>query len=52
MKFLKTYKKLHIWLLADLCLLAAYWLCRGNRGWMNTLAAHVTVPLRRAIGSL
>lgn len=52
MKLLKTYKKLHIWLLADLCLLAAYWLCRGNRVWMNALAAHVTAPLRRAIGKV
>ena len=52
MKLLKTYKKLHIWLLADLCLLAAYWLCRGNRVWMNALAAHVTAPLRRAIGTV
>ena len=52
MKFFKTYKKLHIWLLADLGLLAAYWLCRGNRAWMNALAAHVTAPLRRAIGRI
>ena len=52
MKLLKTYQKLHIWLLADLGLLAAYWLCRGNRAWMNALAAHVTVPLRRAIGRI
>ncbi|MBP3485579.1 MAG: DUF3810 domain-containing protein [Oscillospiraceae bacterium] len=52
MKLLKTYKKLHIWLLADLGLLAAYWLCRGNRAWMNALAAHVTAPLRRAIGRI
>ena len=52
MKLLKTYQKLHIWLLADLGLLAAYWLCRGNRAWMNALAAHVTAPLRRAIGRI
>ena len=52
MKLLKTYQKLHIWLLADLGLLAVYWLCRGNRAWMNALAAHVTAPLRRAIGRI
>ena len=52
MKLFKTYQKLHIWLLADLGLLAAYWLCRGNRAWMNALAAHVTAPLRQAIGRL
>lgn len=44
------HKKLHIWLLADLGLLAAFWLCRGNRAWMNALADHVTGPLKRALG--
>ena len=48
--FLKNHKKLHIWLLADVLLLAAYFLCRGNRAWMNALADHVTTPLRRAVG--
>ena len=50
--FLKAHRKLHIWLLADLCLLAAFWLCRGRRAWMNALAEHVTTPLRRAVGRL
>ena len=49
---LKTYKKLHICLLAYLGLLSAYCLCMGNRAWMNALAAHVTAPLRRAIGRI
>jgi hypothetical protein len=48
--FFLKHKKLHIWLLADLGLLAAFWLCRGNRAWMNALADHVTGPLRQAIG--
>jgi hypothetical protein len=48
--FFRNHKKLHIWLLADLCLLAAFWLCRGNRAWMNALADHVTGPLRQVIG--
>lgn len=50
--FLKPYKKLHIWLLTDLVLLAAYFLWRGNRTWMNFLAENVTTPLKRALGRL
>ena len=50
--FFTQYRKLHIWLLADLALLAAFWLCRGQRAWMNALAAHVTTPLRQAVGRL
>ena len=48
--FLKRHKKLHIWLAADLCALAAFWAFRGNRAWMNVLADQVTSPLRQAIG--
>ena len=50
--FFAKHKKLHIWLLADLGLLAAFWLCRGNRDWMNALAEQVTGPLRLWIGSI
>lgn len=50
--FFLKHRKLHIWLLADLCLLAAFWLCRGNRAWMNALADHFTGPLRQAFGRL
>lgn len=50
--FFLKHKKLHIWLLADLCLLAAFFLTRGNRAWMNALAGHVTGPLKRAVGRL
>lgn len=46
------YQKLHIWLLADTALLAAYFLCRGNRVWMNALARHVTGPLKQWLGDL
>lgn len=49
---LQKHKKLHIWLLADLLVLAAYFLCRGNRAWMNFLAERFTTPLKRAIGRL
>lgn len=46
------HKKLHIWLLVDLLLLAAFWLFRGNRIWMNALAEGFTGPLRQAVGRL
>ena len=46
------HKKLHIWLLADLILLAAYFLCRPNRAWMNALTRRVTTPLKQAVGRL
>ena len=50
--FFLRHKKLHIWLLAELCLLAAFFLTRGRRAWMNALAGRVTTPLRRALGAL
>lgn len=51
-KFWNEHLRLHRWLLADLGLLAAFWLCRGNRAWMNALADHVTTPLKLALGRL
>lgn len=51
-KFFEENRRLHIWLLTDFGLLAAFWLCRGNRAWMNALAEHVTGPLRLAVGRL
>lgn len=50
--FLLHYKKLHIWLLSALGVLLVLRLCRGNRAWMNALADHVTIPLRRGLGEL
>ena len=50
--FFLRHKKLHIWLLASLIILLALRLCRGNRIWMNALAEHVTIPLRRGLGEL
>lgn len=52
MAFFLRYKKLHIWLLADLVLLAAFFLTRGNRTLMNKVADRVTNPLRRNIENL
>lgn len=50
--FFLRHRKLHIWLLADLAFLAAYFLARENRAWMNALAEQVTGPLRQALGHL
>ena len=46
------HKKLHIWLLSVLGVLLVLRLCRGNRAWMNALAEHVVIPLRRGLGNL
>ena len=50
--FFFFFLKLHIWLLADLVLLAAFWLTRSSRAWMNGLAAYVSLPIQRALGRL
>ena len=50
--FFVKHKKLHIWLLADLILLAAYFLCRGNRTWMNFWVNEITTPFKRELGKL
>lgn len=52
MVFLRKHKKLHLWLLANFVALAAYFLCRGNRIWMNALAERLTTPLKQALGRL
>ena len=45
------HRRLYIWLLADLALLASYLLLRGNRACMNA-AAGFPRPLRAALGRL
>lgn len=50
--FFQAHKKLHIWLLADVLLLAAFLAARHQRAWMNALADHVTTPLKTALGRL
>lgn len=52
MTFFKAHRKLHIWLLADLILLAAFLLARGHRQWMNGWERLAAAPVRRALGSL
>ena len=46
------YKKLHLWLLADLAFLVAFLLARQSRGAMNALTEGFTNPLRRMLGRL
>ena len=50
--FWNRHRNLHLWLFVDLCLLGAFRLFRGNRGWMNWLAERVTGPFREAVGRL
>lgn len=50
--FFGTHKKLHIWLLADVGLLLAFFLLRGQKGLMNAVADHFTGPLRRGLGKV
>ena len=52
MTFFKAHGKLHIWLLADLVLLAAFWIAREHRAWMNALADHVVLPIRLALSGV
>lgn len=49
--FFLRHRKLHVWLLADLCLLAAFWLCRNSRSVMTVLASGAT-EVRRFLGTL
>jgi len=48
--FFRKYQTLHIWLLADLALLALWAAGRHCRPAMNALQTYVTGPLRAAIG--
>ena len=50
-RFLK-HKAKHIWLLADLCLLAAFWLFKEDRHLMTVLAENITIPFRQALGKI
>ena len=50
--FLLRYKKLCLWLLANLAFLAVFLFARRSRALMNALTDGFTNPLRRAVGSL
>lgn len=50
--FFLSHKKLHLWLLTDLTLLAFFSLARHQKSWMNALNDHFTAPLRQGLGRL
>ena len=50
--FFKRNIKFHIWLLADLVLLALFALLRDSRAVMNGFVGHVSTPIRRFVGRL
>ncbi|WP_312280033.1 DUF3810 domain-containing protein [Oscillibacter sp.] len=49
--FFLRYKKLHLWLGADLLLLVVFFAVRWNGAWMTALTERVTNPFRRLLGS-
>ncbi|MBR3560100.1 MAG: DUF3810 domain-containing protein [Oscillospiraceae bacterium] len=48
--FLRYFKRLHLWLLADLAALGLFFLLRPLRGVMNALSERVSMPVERALG--
>ena len=50
--FFLQHKKLHIWLLADLGLLALFALLRESRAAMNGFVHNFSTPIRRFAGRL
>lgn len=50
--FFLRHKKLHIWLAAELTLLAVFFAVRGNGRWMTALTQRVVNPFRRLLGAL
>ena len=51
-RFFKKHKKLHIWLLVDVVVIALFLLLRNNRALMNDLTTYVTEPLKRGLAAL
>lgn len=51
-EFFSRYKRLHVWLLALLGVLALFLVFRGNRPLMNWLTTQVTAPVKDAIASV
>ena len=50
--FLKWFRKLHLWLLADLLVLGLFFALRTQRALMNFFSACVAMPLERGLGRL
>ena len=52
MAFFQKHQKLHIWLLADIGCLLAFFSLRGQKWLMNAIADAFTGPLRRGLGKV
>ncbi len=50
--FLRYFRRLHIWLLVNLALIAAFFFASGRADWMTLLAERVSMPVERALGRL
>lgn len=50
--FLRTFQRLHIWLLANVSLLALFYLLRGRQRVMTAIAEQFSMPLERLLGWL
>lgn len=50
--FLRFFRRLHIWLLVNLALIAGFFLCSAHADWMTRLAEGVSMPVERALGRL
>ena len=50
--FLRYFRRLHVWLLVNLALIAAFFFCSGRSDWMTLLAERVSMPIERALGRL
>jgi hypothetical protein len=48
--FLRYFRRLHVWLLVNLALIAAFFFCSGRSDWMTLLAERVSMPFERALG--
>ena len=50
--FLRYFRRLHIWLLANVLLLSLFYVLRSERNVMNAAARYVIMPLEQAMGRL
>ena len=50
--FLRYFRRLHLWLLVNLALIAAFFVCSARADWMTLLAERVSMPIERALGRL
>jgi len=48
--FLRCFRRLHLWLIVNLALLGAFFVCRARADWMTLLAERAVMPFERALG--